>query len=336
MRFWSQLTEDLEGQIKYLKSVTNLDDVGKQRLKKLEDELKSVMKAKEKYVAAHPDARDRVFHTGKHAPREHNEGEGPKPDPMAHLYNPDGTLRDPKKSYYYDPVYNPYGVPPPGMPYRERTPTGMSDGEESSDNSEEGSDDDIVMPEGPPPEEEPDSDDSDWIPLPEGPPPPSALPPAPHHGPPPPGRGGMRGRGPPRGLPPRGGPPRAGPGRPLPAAPSSLPAKPGTVPVVTAPAVPRAEPKATVAAAPASATISAEPQLRDLRKETTQFVPRAARKKAGGVNAAPNAGTVDAEGDSVMVKQDRGPGLLGKLKGVGVVKDQAEEDYDKFLEGLDQ
>lgn len=328
-----KLMTDLEGQINYLKSVTNLDDDGKDRLKKLEDELKQVNKLKEKYVAAHPDARDRVFHTGKHAPREHNENEGPKPDPMAHLYNPDGTLRDPKKSYYYDPVYNPYGVPPPGMPYRERTPTGMTDPEDSSDDSDEDSDDDIVMPEGPPPEEEPDSDDSDWIPLPDGPPPPSALPaPPPIHM----GRGGMRGRGQPRGGPHRGGPPRAGPGRPLPAAPPSLPAKPGTVPVVTAPAVPRVEPKAAVAAAPVAATISAEPQLRDLRKETTQFVPRAARKKAGGVNAAPNAGTVDADGDSVKVRQDQGPGLLGKLKGVGVVRDQAEEDYDKFLEGLDQ
>lgn len=315
--------------------MTNLDDDGKDRLKKLEDELKQVNKLKEKYVAAHPDARDRVFHTGKHAPREHNENDGSKPDPMAHLYNPDGTLRDPKKSYYYDPVYNPYGVPPPGMPYRERTPTGMTDPEDSSDDSDEDSDDDIVMPEGPPPEEEPDSDDSDWIPLPDGPPPPSALP-APPPGPMHPGRGGMRGRGHPRGGPPRGGPTRGGPGRPLPAAPPSLPAKPGTVSVVTAPAAPRVEPKATVAAAPVSATISAEPQLRDLRKETTQFVPRAARKKAGGVNAAPNAGTVDADGDSVKVRQDQGPGLLGKLKGVGVVRDQAEEDYDKFLEGLDQ
>jgi hypothetical protein len=38
----------------------------------------------------------------------------------AHLYNPDGTLRDPKRSAYYHPEYNPFGVPPPGMPYRER------------------------------------------------------------------------------------------------------------------------------------------------------------------------------------------------------------------------
>lgn len=35
-----KLMTDLEGQINYLKSVTNLDDDGKDRLKKLEDELK--------------------------------------------------------------------------------------------------------------------------------------------------------------------------------------------------------------------------------------------------------------------------------------------------------
>jgi mRNA biogenesis factor/WW domain binding protein 11 len=28
--------------------------------------------------------------------------------------------RDPRKSVYYDEVWNPYGVPPPGMPWRER------------------------------------------------------------------------------------------------------------------------------------------------------------------------------------------------------------------------
>lgn len=78
------------------------------------------MKLKEKYVAAHPEAKDRVYHTGKYKPRERREDEEEQvQDPMAHLYNPDGTLRDPKRSVYYDPVYNPYGVPPPGMQYRE-------------------------------------------------------------------------------------------------------------------------------------------------------------------------------------------------------------------------
>jgi hypothetical protein len=29
------------------------------------------------------------------------------------------TPKDPTRSIYYDPVFNPYGAPPPGMPYRE-------------------------------------------------------------------------------------------------------------------------------------------------------------------------------------------------------------------------
>lgn len=28
--------------------------------------------------------------------------------------------RDPKRSVYYDEVWNPYGVPPPGLPWKER------------------------------------------------------------------------------------------------------------------------------------------------------------------------------------------------------------------------
>ncbi|KAL2314227.1 Protein saf1 [Schizosaccharomyces pombe] len=28
--------------------------------------------------------------------------------------------KNPKRSIYYDPIFNPYGVPPPGMPYREK------------------------------------------------------------------------------------------------------------------------------------------------------------------------------------------------------------------------
>lgn len=36
------------------------------------------------------------------------------------LYDESGRLRDPTRSVYYDPVYNPWGVPPPGMPYQEK------------------------------------------------------------------------------------------------------------------------------------------------------------------------------------------------------------------------
>lgn len=122
------IVTELEAEIAHLKSRDKLSDEGKEKLAKLESELKFVTKAKEKYVATHPEAKDRVFNTGGerrgrgHAQHDDDEEDrGPRPDPMAHLYNPDGTLRDPKKSAYYDPTYNPFGVPPPGMPYRERS-----------------------------------------------------------------------------------------------------------------------------------------------------------------------------------------------------------------------
>ncbi|KAG5520104.1 hypothetical protein PMAC_001180 [Pneumocystis sp. 'macacae'] len=58
--------------------------------------------------------------------------------------------KNPERSIYYDPIYNPYGVPPPGMPYKEWSSM------EDSDSSSEGpstpeSIAEIPMPEGSPP-----------------------------------------------------------------------------------------------------------------------------------------------------------------------------------------
>jgi len=97
----------------------SLDAAGKSRLTELESQLSYVNKVKEKFVSEHPEARDKVF-------KQHREG-GPRRDgkedeeDLSHLYNKEGKLRDPTRSVYYDPVYNPFGVPPPGMPYRERS-----------------------------------------------------------------------------------------------------------------------------------------------------------------------------------------------------------------------
>lgn len=171
----------------------------------------------------------------------------------------------------------------------------------------------------------------------------------------------------------------AGPSR-LPAPPASLPAKPGSVAaaaVVSAAAKTTSAPEASspsgaISSAPATsqpsntsaaasadnanaATISAAPQLRDLRKETTVFVPRGVKRRAPGVpsvNATPGAGVVDADGDVVKRTSDSGPGLLGKLQAVGVAPTprgaggraapahaatgtEAEDDYERFLEGLE-
>ena len=91
-----------------------LDASSKSRLTDLESELAHIIRVKEAYVKEHPEARDRVFKKDR-APREDEEQEEAN-----HLYSKDGKLRDPTRSVYFDPVYNPFGVPPPGMPYRER------------------------------------------------------------------------------------------------------------------------------------------------------------------------------------------------------------------------
>ncbi|KAF9377978.1 hypothetical protein CPB97_009823 [Podila verticillata] len=61
-------------------------------------------------------------------------------------------LRDPTRSIYYDPVLNPYGAPPPGMPYLEHPPlpTELPFGQES-----------LQPPEGSEDESEEESDSSD-------------------------------------------------------------------------------------------------------------------------------------------------------------------------------
>jgi len=79
-----------------------------------------VNETKEKYVEAHPEARDKIFKPRQPRRDGENEAEG-SGSAQSHLYGEDGKLRDPTRSVYYDPVYNPFGVPPPGMPYKERS-----------------------------------------------------------------------------------------------------------------------------------------------------------------------------------------------------------------------
>ncbi|WWC89269.1 uncharacterized protein L201_004190 [Kwoniella dendrophila CBS 6074] len=170
-------TRELEADIRYLKTQT--DATSKTRLTELEAELAYVKKTKEAYVKENPDAHDRVYGIRK---SKEGENRNLKEEAQKHLYDESGKLRDPKKSIYYDAIYNPFGVPPPGMPYKERTPEIQSEeeSEDDEDEDEDDDDDDIIMPEGPPPtgsaneaeDSDGDSDDSDDIPLPEGPPPP--------------------------------------------------------------------------------------------------------------------------------------------------------------------
>lgn len=116
---------------------------------------------------------------------------------------------------------------------------------------------------------------------------------------------------------------------------------------------------------PVSAVIEAAPQIRDFRKESAAFVPRAAKKKkvAMEINAAPaSAATAQGEPTSEEGPGETAPGLnaapasdvpqvaaynpaagglLGRLSGIlGPAKasnksaEKPSDDYKAFLDGL--
>ncbi|OCH87476.1 hypothetical protein OBBRIDRAFT_154919 [Obba rivulosa] len=163
-------TRELEVEIEKLEAAGNPSPSEKTRLGELKAELEKINKKKEEYVKEHPEQRKLVYRA-RRQPNEREEKEEESPaNKTRNLFNKHGLPRHPERSIYYDPVLNPYGVPPPGMPYVERP---LRPDEAASDDEDEG--DDVVMPAGPPPgaaeEDEGESDDDD-IPMPEGPPPP--------------------------------------------------------------------------------------------------------------------------------------------------------------------
>ncbi|KAG9123971.1 hypothetical protein FRC07_013314 [Ceratobasidium sp. 392] len=214
-------TSGIETEIQELEDLgeTKLDQKQSARLKELRAEVERVRKIKQDYVNAHPEQAHLV--RGLQGPRRKQE---PNPSSSGALpavrsiFGKNGLPIHPERSLYYDPVMNPYGMPPPGMPYAERpllaheieedqrqsqvmsndagadVDAEMSDGgEESNSDEADSSDEDIALPAGPPPDgikgnssdSDSDSEDSDDdIPMPPGPPPPKSAPPLPL-GPPP-------------------------------------------------------------------------------------------------------------------------------------------------------
>ncbi|PWN91275.1 hypothetical protein FA10DRAFT_284220 [Acaromyces ingoldii] len=210
-------TRSLEADIRRLESKDGgaLSQVEREELGQLKAEVRRIREAKEAYVKEHPEHRKFVF--AREMEEEEESKRKQKEGKEAEERNRDAKRpwegRDPRWSQDYDPVFNPLGAPPPGMPYREKTKEqfeaeyGVEDESAEEDDSDSDDDDDddgddIVMPDGPPPlpqeEDEGDSDaDSDGIVMPEGPPPgappsgPKAMtaqPPLPP-GPPPPPQG---------------------------------------------------------------------------------------------------------------------------------------------------
>ncbi len=190
---------DLQDEIERLESAGKPDDQDKARLLELKAELEKINKKKAEWVAEHPEHRRLVYRPRKDTDTQKLEQELAKP--KRNLFLPNGLPRHPERSVYYDPVMNPFGVAPPGMPYRERgmhifySPDklhtqllldllpGEIDSDADSDDGESpprvsllvykqvNLDDDIMMPAGPPPNGEDVVDSDEDIPMPEGPPP---------------------------------------------------------------------------------------------------------------------------------------------------------------------
>ncbi|PWN23166.1 hypothetical protein BCV69DRAFT_280778 [Microstroma glucosiphilum] len=169
-------------------------------LEDLKSELRKAKGAKDKYLEKHPEHKKFIY---PHSQEQKAEETG---DHGRGLFRPDGKPRFPERSVYYHPVFNPWGAPPPGMPYAEKPPhewasssqlpaqppppsVGSSLPNPAGDSDD---DDDIAMPPGPPPpkatqngathtsdHDSEDDDDDDDIVMPSGPPPSAALLPRP-------------------------------------------------------------------------------------------------------------------------------------------------------------
>lgn len=88
------------------------------RLKEITADFERISKKKEDYVAEHPEHRKLVYRA-KRRPEEEAAPTAPAPV-TRNLFKKNGLPRHPERSLYYDPVMNPFGVAPPGMPYVER------------------------------------------------------------------------------------------------------------------------------------------------------------------------------------------------------------------------
>ena len=109
----------LEEDIEKLEAVTERSASDEARLADLKSELDKIIKKKEEYVEEHPEQRRLVFRHRK----QPNDGDKLEEEPILqkrNVFNKHGLPRHPERSIYYDPIMNPFGVAPPGMPYMER------------------------------------------------------------------------------------------------------------------------------------------------------------------------------------------------------------------------
>ena len=111
---------EVEKEIEQLETKEAPSATEQARLKELKAELERVQKKKEEWVEEHPEHRKLVF-KAKRRPQDEETRPPPPTGPTSrNLFKKNGLPRHPERSIYYDPVMNPYGLPPPGMPYMEK------------------------------------------------------------------------------------------------------------------------------------------------------------------------------------------------------------------------
>jgi hypothetical protein len=108
---------ELEEEIQKLEAPAESTSSERTRLASLKAELENINKKKAQYVGEHPEHRKLVYRYR----RQHSEQKPEEAPPQTrNFFKKNGLPRHPERSIYYDPVMNPFGVPPPGMPYMER------------------------------------------------------------------------------------------------------------------------------------------------------------------------------------------------------------------------
>lgn len=118
-------TRSLEADIRRLESKGGgaLSQVEREELGQLKAEVRRIREAKEAYVKEHPEHRKFVFAREMEEEEEskRKQKEGQEMEEKSRDAKRPWEGRDPRWSQDYDPVFNPLGAPPPGMPYREKS-----------------------------------------------------------------------------------------------------------------------------------------------------------------------------------------------------------------------
>lgn len=117
-------TTPLEREIRTIERKSNRSKQDEAELERLRTEVQRIKEIKEDFIRKNPDQRRTVV--GYEKTDEEREAERQQRASAVASSSGIGTGlggiggRNPKWSVYYDPVFNPYGAPPPGMPYLEK------------------------------------------------------------------------------------------------------------------------------------------------------------------------------------------------------------------------